>query len=114
LERPQISLRLIEVLCDRLRWTSDIIEDTVFRDVRSRLAKRLLGLMESYGEVGEGGTRINLKMSQESLGAMLGATRESINKELRRWQSAGVLQQEGGFITVIEPEALAEYADRVS
>ena len=114
LERPQISLRLIEVLCDRLRWTSDIIEDTVFRDVRSRLAKRLLGLMESYGEAGDAGTRINLKMSQENLGAMLGATRESINKELRRWQKGGVLRQDRGFITVLKPERLAEYADIVS
>ncbi len=114
LQRPQISLRMIEVLCDRLRWTSDIIEDTVFRDVRSRLAKRLLGLMESYGEAGDAGTRINLKMSQENLGAMLGATRESINKELRHWQNAGVLRQDRGFITVLEPERLAEYADIVS
>ncbi len=44
---PEIALKLIEVLCDRLRRTSEQVEDVTFLDLPSRLAKVLLRLTES-------------------------------------------------------------------
>ena len=42
LERhPQLCIAMMTVLCERLRWTSNIIEDTIFLDIPHRLAKRL-------------------------------------------------------------------------
>ena len=104
-QHPRLCLRLIEVLCERLRWTSDIIENTIFLQSPRRLAKRLLTLVERLGRPVEpgndrAGIRIDMKLSQEDLGNMLGVTRESINTGLRSLQQSGVISHEGGYIIV--------------
>ena len=109
--RPKLCVRLLIILCSRLRWTSDIIEDTIFRDIRSRLAKRLLVFAKVYGIPVQNGTKINLKLSQEDLGRMLSATRESINKEFSAWQSQGVVSHDHGYITLHDTKALEHFAD---
>jgi CRP/FNR family cyclic AMP-dependent transcriptional regulator len=110
-QRPKLSTRLLEVLCARLRWTSDIIEDTIFRDVRARLARRLVRLSRVYGDDTDGGRRIRIKLSQENLGLMLGASRESVNKELVALQGRGILSYRGGYITLRDIDALQELAE---
>lgn len=110
-KRPKLCIRLLVVLCSRLRWTSEIIEDTIFRDIRSRLAKRLLAFVEVYGVPVENGTKIDLKISQEDLGRMLGATRESINKELGTWQAQGVISHDHGYITLHDTKVLEHLAE---
>ena len=114
LERhPGLCLRFIEVLCERLRWTSDIIENTIFLQIPRRLAKRLLTLVERLGRPVEpgndrSGIRIDMKLSQEDLGNMLGVTRESINKGLRSLQQAGVISHDGGYIIVHDVATLKD------
>lgn len=113
LERhPSLAIRLMGVLCRRLRWTSDIIEDTIFLDIPHRLAKRLVTLAEQYGKATAEATRIDVKLSQESLGQMLGATRESINKGLKLLEHKGMIVSRGGFITVLDMPALEDFAAR--
>lgn len=108
LERhPGLCIRLMAVLCERLRWTSGIIEDTIFLDIPRRLAKRLLNLVHRHGEAVEGGVRIRIKLSQEDLGHMLGATRESVNKGVKSLQQSGAIIYEDGFM-VIQDIALLE------
>ena len=110
-QRPQLSTRLLEVLCERLRWVSDIVEDAMFRDVRARLARRLLRFSRVYGEPVTNGSRIRLRLSQENLGLMLGASRESINKELVALQSENILSYGRGYFTLHDIEKLAELAE---
>ncbi len=110
-QHPRLCLRLIEVLCERLRWTSDTVENAIFLQIPSRLAKRLLVLVERLGQPVTPGEeksaiRIDMKLSQEDLGNMLGVTRESINKGLRSLQQSGVISQESGFIVVHDVDAL--------
>ena len=101
LERnPKLSIRLMRVLCERIRWTSDIIEDTIFLDVPHRLAKRLLALVSQYGKPTREGITIDIKLSQENLGQMLGVSRESVNKGIRALESQGVIVHEHGFISI--------------
>ena len=98
--RPKLCLRLLSVVCSRLRWVSAIIEDTVFRDVRSRLAKRLLIMADIYGVPSPAGIKIGVKISQEDFGRMLDSTRESINKELVALKKSGAISYSRGYITV--------------
>jgi CRP-like cAMP-binding protein len=113
LERnPKLCIRLMTVLCERIRWTSDIIEDTIFLDIPHRLAKRLRTLMIQYGTPTESGTRIDLLLSQESLGQMLGATRESINKGIRSLEAAGIIVHDKGYIVVRDSDLLNNFVRR--
>lgn len=104
--RPKLCIRMMAVLCRRLRWTSDIIEDTIFLDIPRRLAKRLLTLVERQGETVEAGQRIRTKLSQEDLGQMLGATRESVNKGLRSLLQSGAIGYDEGHIVIKNVEML--------
>ena len=44
--QPELAMRLIELLCTRLRWTSDQVEQVILQDLPGRLASALLGLTD--------------------------------------------------------------------
>ena len=102
-----VALRLIEVLCERIRRTSNQVEDVIFLDLERRLAKTLLRLSEA-GKATPLGRRLTI--TQRELGQIIGMSRESTNKQLRAWQDRKWLQIERGGITVLKPTALAELA----
>ena len=101
-QHPRLCLRLMSVLCERLRWTSDIIESTIFLDIPHRLAKRLLALVKEHGSETDTGIKINIKFSQEDLAKMLGVTRESVNKGIRSLQKEGAIIYHGGYIIILD------------
>jgi len=104
---PEVAMRLLEVLCERLRWVSDNYEDVIFLDLPARLAKRVLRLAERFGTPGEGGTRVAFRLSQQELGHMTGVTREAVNKVLRTWEEQGIVSIERASLTVRAAERLA-------
>jgi CRP-like cAMP-binding protein len=102
--QPEIALKLLELLCARLRKTSHQIEDVLFLDLPGRLAKQLVRLIG--GAVRSGGD-CKVSMTQRELGEMIGMTRESTNKQPREWEERDWIRIERGGITVLAPEALA-------
>ena len=113
LERnPKIALCLLEVLCERVRRTSAMVEDIVFLNLPGRLSRLLLKLAELHGKdaPGGGGRRIDLRLSQRDLGNLVAASRESVNKQLRAWQDEGLIAFERGAVTLLAPERLEELA----
>jgi CRP-like cAMP-binding protein len=107
--RPDVSARLLVVLCERIRWVSDLYEDAVFLDLPARLSKQLLRLAKAYGEPVPNGTMISLKLSQQELGNLMGTTRESVNKQIGAWREEGLISIDKGFITIHEMDTLALY-----
>ena len=112
LERSSpLCMRLLMLVCERLRWTSEIIEESHFHDVRARLIHRLIRLQGTYGEGSGSNTEIRLKVTQEMLARMLGVTRESVNKELMHLQRRGLITYNRGLITILDSEGLLEAAE---
>jgi CRP/FNR family transcriptional regulator/CRP/FNR family cyclic AMP-dependent transcriptional regulator len=103
---PDVAIALLAVLSRRLRATNELIEEAVFLDVPGRLAKRLLDLAERHGKQTEQGVEIELKLTQQELAAMIGATRESVNKQLGWLRDHGLIQLDRQRITVLRPEEL--------
>jgi CRP-like cAMP-binding protein len=101
---PDISQKLIEVLCARLRNTSRQVEEVMFLDLSAKLAKTLLRLAENAG-----GQRIAL--TQSEVAQMIGASRESTNKQLRDWENLKWIHLERGEIVLIDIASLAAIAD---
>jgi CRP/FNR family cyclic AMP-dependent transcriptional regulator len=60
-ENPDLALRLLGVVCKRFRETSEHLEDTLFREAPSRLARCLLRLSRGFGKTVEGGTLLDIK-----------------------------------------------------
>ncbi len=80
LNHPKIAIQVMKVLSQRLRQTDQQIEDLLFLDVYGRVAKKLLELSESHGVPTPQGIRIDLRLTQQELASMVGASRESVNK----------------------------------
>jgi len=96
---PSGSLRLIEVLCKRLRQSDQQIAEMVFLDLPARLANALMRMAD-----GPAGTHIVL--SQRELGNIVGSSRESINKCLREWQRNGIVRIDENEIIITKRAAL--------
>jgi CRP/FNR family transcriptional regulator, cyclic AMP receptor protein len=102
--QPETALKLIEVLCARVRKTSQQVEDVLFLDLPGRLAKQLLRLI---GDAERSRGDHKVLMTQRELGQMIGMSRESTNKQLREWEERNWVRIERGEITVLVPEALS-------
>lgn len=83
-----------------------MIEDVAFLPVPVRLAKRLLVLGEHYRQPGS--QVISVPLSQHDLGSMIGVSRETTNKQLAIWRSAGIVETAPRTIIIRNSEALRE------
>jgi CRP/FNR family cyclic AMP-dependent transcriptional regulator len=105
---PDLAIKIIEVLCTRLRHTSEQVEDIVFLDLPGRLAKALLRLAESGG--GSSKTP-KIAITQKEIGQIIGMSRESTNKQLRDWERRKWIKLERGGIVILQQAALSELAE---
>lgn len=104
-DEPAVALRLIEVLCSRIRQTSEQVEDVLFLDLPKRLAKTLLQL-SGHETSSRPGRKVAL--TQRELGEIIGMSRESTNKQLREWEQQNWVRLERGGITVLAADELSE------
>jgi CRP/FNR family cyclic AMP-dependent transcriptional regulator len=101
--QPALAMKFIELLCARLRWTSDQVEEVILQDLPGRLASALIRLTERH-KVAQGGRTI--AVTQQEISEMVGMSRESINKQLRAWATRGWVRLEHGAIVVLDVEPL--------
>jgi len=108
--RPGALLGIVDLLCGRLRRTDQHLAELALLPVPVRLARALLRLTADScaGNVCAGRP---VRLSQRELGAIVAASRESINKCLRAWQSRGVVLIKRGFVTVVDRPALEELTE---
>ena len=91
LERePKVAIKIIMLLCRRIRWQSERMEESALQPLPVRLARRLCALASDYGS--------EVHISQEQLGVFVGAARESVNRQLQLWRKDGILDLQRGRI----------------
>lgn len=78
-----LAVRIIEFLCQRLRWMSERMEEATLLPLDARLARRLIMLSEDYGA--------EIQVTQQELAAYVGAARESVNRVLQDWRRSGII-----------------------
>lgn len=106
--QPGLAMKFIELLCERLRWTSDQVEQIILQNLPGRLASALLRLTEKHKLEPQGRT---IAITQQEISEMVGMTRESINKQLRAWASREWVRLEHGAIVVLNADMLRELAE---
>jgi CRP/FNR family cyclic AMP-dependent transcriptional regulator len=104
---PDVMLKLMEILCERLRRTSDQVQDVTFLNLSVRLAKTSIALTANSAAAGQNG---KVKITQREIGQIVGRARESINIQLRAWSRRGWVRLERGSVTVLAADKLAEVA----
>src|SRR5262249_22678968 len=105
---PSLATHLIQLLCERVRWTSQLMEDSALLGGPARIAKRLLSLGRVAG--GDPVDGAKLTISQEELAQFLGLSRQVVNQHLQAWKQAGWVSSGRGSITLADVRALDELA----
>jgi CRP-like cAMP-binding protein len=103
-EEPQLALHMIQLLCKRVRWTAEQVEDSALLSAAPRLAKRVLGLARQQGRETPAGT--SLRLSQEELAQFLGLSRQVVNQHLQSWKRRGWIRLGRGSLVIGDKRAL--------
>ena len=111
LAKPEVGLRIMELLSERLRRQEMRLEDTVMKDVRARLASIIVLLVESEGVRSGPGYGIPTHYTHERLGTMIGANRTAVTRAFKVLQDEGVVQLRRRLIYVTDVDALKRSAD---
>lgn len=102
-QHPALLWGLVELLAERLRVADQAIADSAFLDVTGRTAKRLL---ELAGEAEE----FQLPVTQEELAALVGASRERVNKSISTFVRLGWLYQHDRRYRIVDRAQLMRRA----
>ncbi len=102
-QRPGLLWGLTRIMAGRLRVADQALADTVFLDVTGRTAKRLLQLA---GDVDE----FQLPITQEELAALVGASRERVNKAIATFVRLGWIEQRDRRYRILDRRQLVQRA----
>ena len=102
-QRPELLWGVVALLAGRLRTMDVALADSVFLDVTGRTAKRLV-------EMAAGADEFMLPVTQEELAAMVGASRERVNKAIASFVRLGWIEQSERRYRITDREQLERRA----
>jgi len=105
---PEALIRLMELLCQRIRVSDERMMELAFLPLPARMARALL--RASSGKSGTSPSR-KLSLTQTEIANTIGSSRENVNRALRKWQGLGLIELRDGWLIVLDRDALADIAD---
>jgi CRP/FNR family cyclic AMP-dependent transcriptional regulator len=110
---PAIRDALLASLAAELRRLTAHVAELHFLDLTGRLASGLARLAADHGvRAADGSIRLDSPLTQSDLGAMIGATRQSVNKLLGEFEDEGLLRLERDAIVIPDLAALEKRGRR--
>lgn len=103
---PAAMRRTLARLADLVREYAEAMILSAHDDLRGRVARRLLDLAGLHGDQDSGGVRIRARVSQETLGAMVRASRAKVNRALSELAADGHISVDAGVITLLDANRL--------
>lgn len=108
LERdPALAVKLIAVLCGRIRKSDQRMLELTFLELPERLARVLVRISAASQPPAS-----RLSLSQSDLANMIGATRENVNRCLRAWQKRGMVDLRDGWLVIVDRAGIEALASR--
>jgi CRP/FNR family transcriptional regulator len=104
---PDISFKIMEELCGRLRKMEDMVKNMGSNDAELRVNMVLLEFSKKYGRSHPRGSVIDLPLSREGIANYIGVTRETVSRKLAHLQEAGIIELVGNKkIILLDENAL--------
>jgi len=107
IEHPEVALKVLSVVGERLRRLVGIIEELSFTTIRHRLISVLVKLAQSEGKTTPNGIEFQLPATHQELANQLGTVRELISRNLMRLQAEGLLEVDARQIVVKDLKSLS-------
>jgi CRP/FNR family cyclic AMP-dependent transcriptional regulator len=112
MDKPQVGLKVMSVLSERLLLAEDRMEDIALKEVPTRLASFILQLIESEGVVTREGYKVPAQYTHRQVATMIGSKRETVTKAFTLLQQAGTVELKRRRIHVKNVETLKRVADQ--
>ena len=109
--KPEVGLRLIRDLAERLHGAEARYADIVGKDVPARLATQILTLVDSEGVVSSESYRIRTHYTHERLASMIGCGRVAVTRAFRKLEEGGAVKLKARHIVVKDLDALKGLAE---
>lgn len=101
--RPDILLKILMRLAERLRHFTSLVEDLSLRNVDARLAKYLLSLSRAG--------QAEIKIHKKTLAATLGTIPETLSRSFKKLSQAGVISMKGSTVKILDRQTLEKTAE---
>ena len=110
-KKPEVGLRLVQELAQRLRASERRYADVVGKGVPARLATLILTLVESEGVVSSESYKIPTRYTHEQLASMIGCRRVAVSRAFSKLRESGAVQTRDRRIVVRDLGALKGLAE---
>ncbi len=107
---PEVGMRMIRVLSERLRSCETRLEDVTLKNVPARLASLILQLAASEGIMTPEGPRIPIHYTHRQLAMMIGSSRETVTRAFTKLQKAGAVELRNRYIYLKNTQTLERAA----
>jgi CRP/FNR family transcriptional regulator len=104
--KPSIAIKLLNVMGRRLRRAQERIGSFGIKNSSSRLASIIVYQGNKYGQKLKGGIKISLALTQEELSNIVGVSRETISRILKKFEKKGLLEVKRKQIIIKDLENL--------
>lgn len=111
---PQLGVNALRLMAARLRIACDAVTDKTTQRTPARLARILLRLAKHWGEPSGSEIRFRVRITHQELANMMGASRQTVNRELNDFVDRGLIRFDGRTIVVLKSAALASVVDESS
>jgi CRP/FNR family transcriptional regulator, cyclic AMP receptor protein len=109
-KKPEVGLRLADLLAERLRLMDARMSDVIHKEVPARLASLILQLLDEEGVVSGERYMIPTVYTHQQLGTMIGAKRVAVARAFRKLREAGAVEVEQSRLDVKNLKALEHIA----
>jgi CRP-like cAMP-binding protein len=108
-ENSALYRQLLGIMAKRLRDTNDALAARDFLPLAGQLAQTMLRLAAGFGVILPDETvRIEHKLTQSELAAMIGASRENVSRVINDWKRKGLIAREEGYYRILREDVLED------
>ena len=97
-------------LIERSKQMYKTVDVLLFSSLESRIASRLLSLLQQYGVKKPNCTQLTIQINQAEIAKMTGGSRQRVNKVLSRWNEEGLIGRQNQIYDVYDIEELKRIA----
>ncbi len=109
--QPLMYPAFLKLLCQRIRATFSLIDETGGLSLLGQLSKRLLILADGLNIDDSVQRSQEIAISQESLAHMLNSSRQTVNKLLSQLKNDHIIRVEYGKIEILDRQKLAKLGE---
>lgn len=107
---PRLSFNIIDKVSNDMGAAEDRLASMAKKSIKERFAETLLLLNESFGLKEKDRTRLDIKLTREELGSMIGAASENVSRLISEFKTLGYLEEAGKEIYLLNVSAIESEA----